>query len=156
MRFRTGAPFTAEMHARVLRDSGYKPWCCHKRNCACGHHGQWWQKVPPAEPGDTWESHWYSKNGNGPSAGYLICCPKCRLIHGWSTANNCSSRRPITVKGTDGKEYPSVTCDHMGKSSCWEWSGDPKANTLTARPSLYATSACGWHGFLTNGVLEGV
>lgn len=110
--------------------------------------------VPPAEPGDTWELRWHGRGRvgdpdyvQGPIAGYAICCPKCREVHCWTTATNCTTGR------TEDR-----LCIHRGgdsPGSCWTWEGDPRSNALTARPSLHATNACGWHGFLTSGVLSG-
>jgi hypothetical protein len=95
--------------------------------------------TPDAEPGDTWRIHWHSNEGAGPVAGYAICCPKCKAIHHWTTALNCQPK----------------PCQHEGKSSCWEWSGSAEENKLSASPSLYAVGACGWHGWLREGVLYG-
>ena len=88
-----------------------------------------------AEPGDTWRIRWYAEDGEGPIAGYAICCPRCGQVHYWTTALNCKP------------------CPHQGKSSCWQWSGSAEAGTLTASPSLFAQRACGWHGWLRNGEL---
>lgn len=115
-----------------------------------------WDATPPAQPGDIWRVHWHAQDaeGNhidGPFAGYYICCPGCRRVHAWTTANNCSTRRR---QGSDD----GMTCDHMGKGSCWNWSGSAEAGTLTASPSLHSVQergGCGWHGWLQNGVLRG-
>jgi hypothetical protein len=100
--------------------------------------------IAPAQPGDTWRVHWYAAEGLGPICGYAICCPRCTEIHLWSTASNCASRIPDTA-----------SCAHSGVGSCWQWSGSAEDGTLTAQPSLYAVNACGWHGWLTNGELQG-
>lgn len=108
------------------------------------NHGIDLAGVPPAAPGDTWEVRWHvaGRIGEpgyvpGPIAGYAICCPKCRQVHDWTLALNC---RP---------------CPHSGNGSCWTWTGDATAGTLTASPSLHAIGACGWHGFLRNGRMLG-
>lgn len=86
-----------------------------------------WDAVEPAAPGDIWRVHWYTAPGEpqpGPMAGYSICY---------------------------------TTCPHSGKGSCWSWSGSAEEGTLTAQPSLYCRadlSGCGYHGFLTNGILS--
>src|SRR5690348_3484571 len=106
-----------------------------------------WDATPPAQPGDIWRVFWRGEdsegNGiNGPFAGYDICCPGCKQVHAWTTVNNCSTRRRASA--TD----EGMTCDHMGKSSCWNWSGSAEAGTLTASPSLYSVKemgGCGWH-----------
>jgi|SRR5579872_2914802 len=106
-----------------------------------------WDAVPKAEPGDTWRVTWYKEDtgGNpieGPFAGYDICCPGCKRVHPWTTATNCLPK----------------PCPHEGKGSCWRWSGSAEDGTLTAQPSLLSERSkggCGWHGFLTNGVMRG-
>jgi len=98
------------------------------------------RRTPIALPGDTWRLSWYRLEGKGPCAGYAICCPLCRKVHYWTTARNCKP------------------CPHEGNSSCWTWSGSAETNRLTASPSLYCVKelgGCGWHGFLTDGVLRG-
>jgi hypothetical protein len=97
--------------------------------------------TPAAQPGDAWEIRWYKKDGEGPLAGYAICCPKCKAIHAWTQANNCSKRPD---KGH---------CSHSGVSSCWDWTGSAEAGTLTAKPSLLCHT-CGFHGWLTDGILS--
>jgi len=168
MRFRTDGNHAAAEHARVLRDPSYKPFQCRNRKdswsgnlhdrARCGHHGQWWKRTPPALPGDTWRIRWYTKKGKGPIAGYDVCCPKCGENHAWTTANNCSApRRTYTYKDTaTGKMIEGSVCIHSGKSSCWNWTGSAEHNQLSATPSLLASGACGWHGFLTAGVLRSV
>lgn len=97
-----------------------------------------------AMPGDTWRVRWHKEGGEGPIAGYAICCPKCREVHWWTGALNCGTRK------SDG------VCAHSGVASCWEWTGSAEAGTLTASPSLHCLSdrgGCGWHGWLKDGVL---
>lgn len=129
-----------------------------------------WDATPIAEPGDTWRVRWYARDdaGNvlepGPIAGYDICCIKCRKIHGWTTATNCSSRRPLPEweytdpeTGAKSMKPGGFTCDHSGKSSCWTWTGSLEEGTLDAKPSLWCQvelGGCGYHGWLTNGVLS--
>lgn len=114
-----------------------------------------WDATPPAEPGDTWRMRWhggYDKAGNrleGPVAGYAICCPQCREVHHWTTADNCAT------KGQN-PEYPHSCLHSLSGSlgSCWIWTGSAEDGTLTAHPSLFASGACGWHGWLQNGDLH--
>lgn len=108
-----------------------------------------------ARPGDVWRVRWYKEGGDGPTAGYAICCPTCGHIHTWTTANNCG-QKTIPVKWTDknGAEQTTMTCVHSGNSSCWQWTGSAEENTLTAHPSLLVRSECGFHGWLQNGVLR--
>jgi hypothetical protein len=108
---------------------------------------------PIAQPGDTWRVQW----SGGPMAGYAICCPGCKQVHHWCTANNCARDIPWTVVGSDGQEYSGMKCQHEGVGSCWNWSGSAEDGTLTATPSLHCTKdlgGCGWHGFLTNGEMR--
>ena len=133
MRFRTDAVLVAELKGLGKSFEDY-----------LGRFGdselrELWDSTPPAEPGDTWRSTWY---GTGNVAGYMICCPQCREVHRWTTANNCASKQP------------GGSCSHSGLGSCWTWTGEAEQNTLTASPSLHASGACGWHGWLRNGVLS--
>lgn len=128
MRFRSDSRYIAE--AKALGRRYAKHYGTRKE----------WNAVPAAEPGDTWRVRWH---GTDAIAGYDICCPKCRHVHGWTTALNCRSR--------DGKG----SCEHSGKGSCWTWTGSAEQGTLSASPSLLASQACGFHGFLTNGALSG-
>lgn len=98
-----------------------------------------WDSIPPATPGDVWRVLW----STGPIAGYAIGCPLCTQIHAWTSALNCSNK---THTGS---------CAHSGVGSCWTWTGCAEDGTLSANPSLYAVRACGWHGWLRNGVLIG-
>jgi hypothetical protein len=100
---------------------------------------------PPAQPGDIWRLRWYKQGGEGPIAGYAICCPKCGEVHHWTQAANCAR----TVDTSSGVKV----CAHSGTGSCWTWTGSAEEGTLTADPSLHASGACGWHGWLKNGVL---
>jgi hypothetical protein len=102
------------------------------------------KKLEPAKPGDTWRIKWHSTD---TVAGYIICCPKCLQLHHWTTANNCSK----DVK--DGICVHSRSTDGGELGSCWEWTGSAEENTLTASPSLHASGACGYHGWLRNGIL---
>lgn len=107
-----------------------------------GFSAEEWEATPIAEPGDIWRVLWWTPPGEvSPLAGYDICCPKCRQVHGWTSALNCASRR------LDGR------CDHSGVGSCWTWTGSAEDGTLSASPSLHASGACGYHGFLQHGVL---
>lgn len=108
--------------------------------------------VEPAQPGDVWRSRWAltvdqqaAGMTEGPIAGYAICCPKCLAVHHWGEALNCSQKRG------DGR------CVHHGTGSCWTWTGNPEDGTLSASPSLHCVESaggCGWHGFLTAGVMK--
>lgn len=134
MRFRTDRSHAAADHRRWLMQ---QPMRFHRP-----HELSSVRRTAPAQPGDTWRVHWYSPDtARGPVAGYDICCVQCGEVHAWTTALNCASRRP------DGH------CDHMGVGSCWTWTGSARRNTLTAIPSLHAINACGWHGWLRDGVL---
>lgn len=115
-----------------------------------------WDATEPAQPGDVWRLRWYAQNGEGPIAGYAICCPKCLRVHHWSSAGNCGSRRERELpdgEGTVGGKY--TMCDHqVARGSCWDWTGSAEENTLSETPSLLETGTCGWHGYLTNGELR--
>lgn len=102
------------------------------------------EKTPPAQPGDTWRLHWA---GEGDMlAGYAICCPKCREVHRWTSANNCHEQEVdglcIHERSTNGGQL----------GSCWQWTGSAEDNHLTASPSLQIHT-CGWHGWLRDGEL---
>lgn len=107
-----------------------------------------YHNITDQQPGDVWRIHWYKQDGQGPVAGYAICCPGCGKIHHWTTANNCKT------KGQKDPAYPYM-CTHSGVGSCWDWTGSAEGNTLTGRPSLQVTADdCHWHGYLTNGKLH--
>lgn len=97
--------------------------------------------LDPIEPGDAWPISW----SMGGHAGYAIVCPRCRQVHTWTLARNC------------GFDVVNGQCGHKrdgGKGSCWTWTGDLAAGTLTADPSLLnGDPECGWHGWLKNGEL---
>ena len=145
MRFRTDCWGIANMKAiNPTRPEGFDP--------------VEWDATPAAEPGDVWRSTWYKAGDEiGPPAGYLIGCPTCRQVHGWSTANNCASRRMVTGTNSDGTSFTYPTCDHQGVGSCWTWTGSAEDGTLTASPSLHCPKnkgGCGFHGWLENGELR--
>lgn len=154
IRFRTDSALLAELHRREL--DGERPRRCSCRDPECHFHPERWREVPPLEPGDCWRIHWkqtveQEARGDAPVlAGYELGCPRCHRAHAWTTAHNCSTRRPIP--GEDGSPI-GYTCAHSGTGSCWTWTGDAEAGTLTASPSLHATGACGWHGWLRSGQL---
>jgi Family of unknown function (DUF6527) len=120
-----------------------------------------WDATPLPEPGDTWRVRWY---GSDAMAGYDICCPKCREIHGWTTATNCGSRRALPeweytdpTTGVKSMKPGGFTCDHSGVGSCWNWQGSAEDNAMTASPSLWCQEekgGCGWHGWLQNGEMR--
>jgi hypothetical protein len=124
IRFRTDASFFAEQKALG------KEWDEHYGDRAL------WDATEAAKPGDAWRIRWYQKDGEGPIAGYAICCPKCSQVHRWCSASNCSP------------------CPHQGIGSCWNWTGSAEDGTLTASPSLFASLGCGWHGWLQNGEMK--
>jgi hypothetical protein len=167
MRYRVDSITDAELHAAHLRRGGPSPDLEeHLKECTadppCPYHPEVYLKVPPAVPGDTWRIHWgkpkgAKKRAPAPTAGYAICCPRCRQVHHWTTASNCPSRRQVShTDPRDGTVYHMWTCDHEGTGSCWEWTGEAEKCTLTARGSLFANGPdhCGWHGYLTNGELK--
>lgn len=146
IRFREGSWLQADDAARIAR----------------GQETLWFDPpqlvgVEPAQPGDCWRTRWWAASGEGPIAGYAICCPKCLQVHSWSSARNCSTKRPLPGGGS--------VCAHSGIGSCWQWSGSAEDGTLTASPSLHAIAegpkvgieghGCGWHGWLQNGELKG-
>lgn len=113
-----------------------------------------YEALSPALPGDTWRLRWYAEHGEGPIAGYAIWCPKCNDLHHWTTATNCrQGGQEHSYKDEAGTEHRYYVCGHSGVGSCWQWSGSAEDGTLTARPSLLCHT-CGFHGWLTNGVLS--
>jgi hypothetical protein len=142
IRFRNDCSFfEADDAAKFIRE-GKTTW--HKVEELVG--------IEPAKPGDCWRSMWY---GAG-LAGYAICCPKCLRVHAWCSARNCEPKIPWSIV-VDGQTHTGTSCRHSGTDSCWTWTGNPEDGTLTASPSLHCDESiggCGWHGFLTNGVLK--
>jgi hypothetical protein len=127
-----------------------------------------YDNTPPPAQGDVWEIHWSKTEpandgtntnnvieGIGPLAGYALVCPGCKRVHAWTTANNCARTVKFMWVDEHGKQNEGAVCVHSGKSSCWNWTGSAKDGTLTATPSLL-NHECGWHGFLTNGVMKAV
>lgn len=104
-------------------------------------------QLPKPEPGDCWRIGVYG-NPNG-TAGYAICCPRCREVHFWTHAVNCKTRRSLPDGGS--------TCGHERTgTSCWTWQTRWKGVPVNARPSLHCDAklgGCGYHGFLRNGAL---
>lgn len=144
IRFRTDNEFEAE-DARWRREGAELRWLNRDEP----------NDTPPAEPGDIWRTFWHG----GPIAGYAICCPKCGGVHHWTTASNCPQDVPWEVTNADGSISKGMKCRHSGVGSCWNWTGSAEDGTLSATPSLYCIETpdgwgCGWHGFLTNGVLK--
>lgn len=135
IRFRNDGWFRADDAARIAR--GIVPIWSEPEELV---------GVEPAKPGDIWRVRWYKEGGGeGPIAGYSICCPRCLQVHSWTGALNCPK-----VPGT-------TWCAHNGTGSCWNWSGSAEEGTLTATPSLHCLldkGGCGWHGFLTGGVMK--
>ncbi len=98
----------------------------------------------PAQPGDTWRLTWA---GEGEQlSGYAICCPRCKEVHRWTTANNCHEEE------VGGLCVHERTTQGGRLGSCWQWTGSAEENRLTAHPSLMS-NACGWHGWLRDGEL---
>lgn len=93
-----------------------------------------------------------------PLACYALVCPveRCKEgAHCWHHAYDCAAG---TTRGAACKRG-------AGRLSCWDWSGSVEAGTLSAQPSLQVCTeveragkkvrldTCGFHGFLTGGVL---
>lgn len=140
IRYRTDSLGAAEAHARARR--GEAIYTCQCDDPTCVYHPAVYEKVPVAQAGDAWRINWYEPEGNGLLAGFAICCPKCGLVHYWTSANNCASKRKT--------ESGSIICDHTGKASCWSWTLDESGRPITARASLFANGDghCGYHGWL--------
>jgi hypothetical protein len=154
MRFRTDSALMADDIAARARGETTQWFHDHELDA-----------TPPAEPGDVWRVRWGGAEhppGGGPIAGYEICCTTCKHVHAWTTATNCSTRREFEWSYVDkdgvtqsGKGW---TCAHSGTGSCWTWTGSAEENTLSASPSLWSVpekGGCGFHGYLTDGVLSG-
>lgn len=118
--------------------------------CVCSSQKPENASVPPAELDDVWIIY-RKQSFDSPAfmAGYALTCPAHRCMQGmhyWDHAYNCERK---------------FDPDHF---SCWTWTGTPEEGTLTANPSLMVatqidgqpTGACGWHGFLRQGVMEPV
>jgi hypothetical protein len=155
MRFRTDSSWIAEQKAIGAEFQQFGDWPTREI----------WDATPPAQPGDTWRIRWGGNQwpeGQGPIAGYDICCIKCKRNHAWTTATNCEPRVPWSVSWTDPETGETRTssgtkCLHSGVGSCWQWTGSAEGNTLHASPSLWSVlekGGCGYHGFLQNGILS--
>lgn len=148
IRFRTDGWFMADDAATFVR--GEKMLWHHTPDELIG--------TEPAQPGDIWRSQWHRAEGEGPIAGYAICCPKCLHVHAWCSASNCNApRRTFSWTDDQGVEHQGSVCIHSGEGSCWTWTGNAEDGTLSASPSLHCAEAlggCGWHGHLTNGVMK--
>lgn len=154
MRFRTDSAHIAELkrQGKTLEESTFGGWPTLEE----------WNAVPPAAPGDTWRTRWYKAGTEeGPIAGYAIACSRCLETHRWTSALNCEPKIPWSVSWVDDQGVTQTSsgthCQHSGVGSCWIWTGSAEANTLHASPSLHALKekgACGYHGFLQNGVLS--
>ena len=144
MRFRTDSYYWADMKARGTDAHGVGGYTA--KDLADFDEG------PAAARGDVWRIRWYREDGNGPLAGYAICCPKCGFVHVFTTAGNCEvGRHEVKYQGNDGKEHSYYSCQHYETGSCWVWTGSAEDNTLSAAPSLAITVGCLWHGWLENG-----
>lgn len=105
--------------------------------------------TPPARPGDLWRIKWHSPGTwPVPLAGYAIGCPRCGAVHCWTSANNCH------VEEVGGLCVHERSQNGGRLSSCWTWTGRAEEGTLTASPSLQDLGACGFHGWLQNGILR--
>lgn len=140
MRFRTDGAWHADWHARLLRNDTLPEHVAESLDRI--------KATPPAEPGDVWRMTWSGEAD--VLAGYIICCPRCLLLHHWCQANNC----------TVGPKCEDCRCTHSCTKagtlgSCWSWTGVAEENSLSASPSLHASGegSCGWHGWLRNGEL---
>lgn len=114
--------------------------------------------LEPALPGDIWRLSWHRNEGEGPTAGYAICCPLCKQLHYWTTATNCGTQYETSYTDSKGVAHKSMTCTHSGEGSCWNWTGSAEEGTLSASPSLHCVKdlgGCGWHGWLQDGVMRG-
>jgi hypothetical protein len=137
IRFRTDSSYYAEVHRDVLAG---KPWPDYLEP---GEREQI-EATPPPEPGDAWRLGWHGSPDK--TAGYAICCPKCREIHYWSSASNCASKRQTASGGW--------TCDHQeARTSCWTWTVDETGKPIKAVASLFVNhkGGCGYHGHLGDG-----
>ncbi len=152
MRFRTDGWHYADMKAK---GTDYLPYC------QTDEQKKYWNETPVAEPGDVWRIHWSAydeaiqQNIDGPLAGYAICCLKCKGVHAWTTANNCNQPIERSYINEKSEEVKYQSCVHNGVGSCWNWTGSAEDNQLSGTPSLLVTDGvCGFHGFLTNGILK--
>lgn len=120
---------------------------CVKEPCDHIAHDPKYNTVAPAQPGDVWRM--YAMVGDEAPRqripiGYYLTCPEPGCDqggHSWTHAYDCK-----------GYGHCSIG------DSCWTWTGSPEEGTLTASPSLFSPKpfGCGWHGYLRNGVMEGI
>ena len=144
IRFRSDNWHYADMRAKGSVTEPFESW---------GLTQAQYDAIEPAKPGDIWRSRWHAENGQGPIAGYAICCPKCGSVHPWTTATNCSFQLTQHSYTDDkGQQKTYNTCGHSGTGSCWDWTGSAEDGTLSANPSLLCHT-CGYHGWLRNGEL---
>lgn len=136
IRFRTDGSLWAEYSAEIAAGKSVPDWLSPDEVAGV-------MATPPAEPGDAWRLTYHDGE---QTAGYAICCPKCRRLHYWTSASNCGSKRQLEGGGW--------TCDHQrARTSCWTWTTDDTGRPITAVASLYARGECGYHGFLVDGAL---
>lgn len=150
MRFRTDG-----WHYADLKAHGWTAETYFAHRTITEEEKKEWDDCPKAEPGDVWRIRWHSHGGDGPIAGYAICCIGCGHVHAWTTASNCNLKFQTNWRDDKGVDHPYWTCPHSGTGSCWEWSGSAEEGTLTAKPSLQVIAInpgdCNWHGYIENG-----
>lgn len=97
------------------------------------------------------EPRWKEHDGN-PRAGLIFKCPCCQKM--WLTAKAVPIATRDQFKMYEDESKASggqvVTCR---SDAVWSFSGDD-FETLSATPSVDASSSGHWHGFITNGIIS--
>lgn len=156
MRFRTDGWHYADLKAQGWTWEKYAELYCDSSCETVASIKAEWDAISPAQPGDVWRIRWHKEGGEGPIAGYAICCIQCGQVHAWTTARNCSQKiKRSYIDSKTGQTVEYESCVHSGVGSCWNWSGSAEEGTLTASPSLMKITGpdqkCTFHGWLSNG-----
>lgn len=101
------------------------------------------------------EPRWFA-HGDEPHAVFVFNCPHC-CATGRRVRLSCTV---VAMKGSDqrgifdaayGEDAVVVGCKFLA----WTMVNGPSFETMTITPSLDASAAGHWHGFITNGAIVG-
>lgn len=93
------------------------------------------------------EPRWYVAGEGGPRVGFTLNCPHCPAddLHRIAVA--------VHQDGLIDPEPDNPKCGAAGY--VWEMTGGDDWATLSLTPSVDASNAGHWHGFITNGEIVG-